>query len=87
MSIVIQLPEELERDLRSRLGDLDATAREAFAVELYRQHKLSHRQMSEILGLSRFETDAVLKRHEVYYGLTLQDVLQDAENSRRARER
>ena len=86
MSIIIQLPGELERDLRDRLGDLDAEAKEAFAVELYRQAKLTHSQLSQILGMSRFETDGVLKRHAVYVEMTLDDVLRDAETSRRARQ-
>lgn len=86
MSIIIQLPGELERDLRDRFGDLDAQAKEAFAVELYRQGKLTHSQLSRILELSRFETDGILKRHGVYSQMTLDDVLRDAETSRQARE-
>ncbi len=85
MAITIDLPSDIEEDLRSRLGDLDAQAKEAFAVELYRQRKLTHCQLSKLLGLSRFETDGVLKEHEVYYDLTLEDVLRDAETSHRAR--
>ncbi len=68
-------------------GDLETKAREALVVEAYRQRKLTHSQFSKLLGLSRFEADAVLKEHGVYYDLTLQQVLTDAEASRRARPR
>lgn len=87
MAITIDLPSDVEEDLRSRLGDLDAEAKEAFAVELYRQGKLTHCQLSKVLGLTRYETDGVLKKHQVYYDLTLEDVLRDAETSHRARSR
>ena len=85
MAITIDLPSDVEQNLRARLGDLDAEAKEAFAVELYRQRKLTHFQLSKLLGLTRFETDGVWKKHQVYYDLTLGDVLRDAETSRRAR--
>jgi hypothetical protein len=58
MAVTIQLPAEIERDL-------DQTAGEAMLVELYRQDQLTHHQLSQALGLDRFETEAVLKRHHV----------------------
>ena len=85
MAITIELPADIEEDLRNRLGDLDAEAKEALAVELYRQRKLTLRQLSKLLGLSRFETDGVLKKHEVYYDLTAEDVAREAEELRRLR--
>lgn len=87
MPITIDLPDDVEQDLRNRLGDLNAEAKEAFAIELYRQRKLSHYELSRVMGLSRSETDGVLKKHGVYYDLTLEDVLRDAETSHRARSR
>jgi len=86
MPIVIELPQDLERDLRSRMADLDVAAKEAFAVELYRQRKLNYHQLSRILGLSRLETEAVLKRHEVFYDLTAADVNREAEELRQLRQ-
>ena len=32
-------------------------------VELYRQGRISHGELAEGLGLSRYETDGVLRRH------------------------
>jgi predicted outer membrane protein len=65
MAIQITLPANLEERLRADLGDLAAAGKEAMLVELYRQAKITHHELSQALGLSRFETDAVLKRHDV----------------------
>ena len=64
-TVSFQLPENVERQLRRELGDLDAAAKEAALVELYRQGQLSHGKLAEGLGISRYQTDAVLKRHNV----------------------
>lgn len=85
MAISFTLPKNLEAGLRRQVTDLNHEAKEAFLVELYRQQKLSHAQLAEALGLSRYDTDGVLKRHEVYYELTVDDVLRDAAISRQAR--
>lgn len=65
MSISFSLPENVEQHLRERLGDLDQVAKEAALVELYRQEALTHHQLATALGLGRFETDGLLKRHGV----------------------
>jgi predicted HTH domain antitoxin len=65
MAITLQIPPDIEEHLRSRLVDLDQAAKEAMAVELYRQGKLTHYELSRLLDLSRYETDGVLKRHNV----------------------
>ena len=64
-SISFQLPDDVEQQLRRELGDVAAAAKEAPLVELYRQGRLSHGKLAECLGISRYETDAVLKRHNV----------------------
>jgi predicted HTH domain antitoxin len=65
MAVTIQIPADVEQRLRAEDPDLDATAREAMLVELYRQDKLSHHELSQAMGLDRFETDGLLKRHGV----------------------
>jgi predicted HTH domain antitoxin len=64
-TISFQLPDDVERQLRRKLGDLEAVAKEAALVEIYRQGQLSHGKLAESLGISRYETDALLKRHNV----------------------
>jgi len=65
MAVTVELPADVEQKLRAQSPDLDAEAKEAMLVELYRQDKLTHNELSQALGLDRFETDAVLKRHNV----------------------
>lgn len=78
MAIHFQIPPDLERNLRNRLGNLDETAKEAMAVELYRQHKLTHLELSQVLGFSRLETESVLKQHDVTEDLlTVEELRQD----------
>jgi predicted HTH domain antitoxin len=64
-TVSFQLPDNIEQQLRRELGNLDAAAKEAALVELYRQGQISHGKLAEGLGISRYETDAVLKRHNV----------------------
>ena len=73
MAVTIQLPTDIESDLRRELGDLDQAAKEAMLVELYRQDKLTHHQLSLALGLDRFETDTILKKHNVTEDLPSDD--------------
>lgn len=65
VTVSFQLPDQIEEQLRSEFGDLSAAAKEAALVELYRQGRFSHGQFAEALGISRYEADGVLKRHNV----------------------
>ena len=79
MAVTFQLPGDLEKRLRAQSPDLDAEAREISTLELFRRGKLSHFELSQVLGLDRFETDAYLKRHNVVEGaLTTQDLDEQA---------
>jgi hypothetical protein len=65
MAITFELPMLIEQQLRGEWADFDAVAKEAALVELYRQAKLTHFQLATSLGLDRFATDELLKRHQV----------------------
>jgi len=65
MSVTLEFPRDIEERLRQENPNLDSDATEAYAVELFRQGKLNHFQLSRVLEIDRFETDAVLKRHHV----------------------
>ena len=65
MAVTVQLPADVEQRLRAQSADLDSEAKEAMLVELYRQDKLSHHELSRALELDRFQTDAVLNKHHV----------------------
>ena len=78
MAVTFELPADVERRLREQSLDLDTEVREAAALELFRRGRLSHFELSQILGLDRFETDAYLIRHKVYEGsLTTEDLEAD----------
>jgi hypothetical protein len=84
MALTIELPADVEKRLGTENPDLDAELKEAMLVELYRQDKLSRYELSVALGLNRFETDAVLKKHRVMEDLPTPEELED--DLRRARE-
>jgi predicted HTH domain antitoxin len=85
MTITFELPEEIEEQARSNGADLDREAREAYLVELYRQDRITHHQLAEALGLSRLETDGILKRHKVSSGPTLEELRAEIGSLRDAR--
>lgn len=79
MAVTIQLPADVERRLRAELPDLDVEMKQAVVLDLFRRGKISHYELSKVLGLDRFETDAYLKRHGVVEGsVTMQDLDEQA---------
>ncbi len=70
MTISFEIPQDLAQALRTNGLDLNQEAKEAYLVELYRQEQITHHQLTEALGLSRYETDGVLKRHKVSPNVT-----------------
>src|SRR5271157_6436556 len=65
ISFDVNLPPDVEERLRAEAPGLSAAGREAFAVDLLRRGILTHHGLGQTLGLNRFETDALLKRHRV----------------------
>ncbi|HVS72008.1 MAG TPA: UPF0175 family protein [Phycisphaerae bacterium] len=72
LTLTLNLPPDLEARVRANIGDPQADAAEAYAVDLYRRGVLSHYELSQLLKLDRFETDGVLKRHDVMIEMTPQ---------------
>ena len=85
MNISFEIPGEIEQELSNNRADLNGEAREAFLVELYRQDRISHHQLAEALGLSRLETEGVLKLHKVSSGITAEEMRAQAAALRDAR--
>jgi hypothetical protein len=84
LTITLNLPPEIERKLRAETPNLDAEVSEAYALELFRRGKLSHYELSQALGLDRFETDVYLKQHKVFEGsLTMEDLEQERQTLER----
>ena len=74
MLIHFEIPLEIERELDASGLDLSREAREVYLIELYRQERITHRQLTEALGLSRQEADGVLKRHLVSPNVTTEEM-------------
>lgn len=59
---------------------MDRDANEPELLERFRQGSISHFELSQLLKLDRFETDAWLKKRNVYEGsLTMADLEQNRE--------
>jgi predicted HTH domain antitoxin len=85
VTIRIDLPADVEQKLRSETSNLAAEVKEAYALELFRRGRLSHYDLARVLGLGRYETDAYLKRHQVFEGsLTMEDLEGDFQTLRTA---
>jgi len=81
ISFDVNLPPDVEERLRAEAPDLSAAGREAFAVDLLRRGILTHHGLGQTLGLDRFETDALLKRHRVTeQSLSQEDVDADVQS-------
>jgi predicted HTH domain antitoxin len=79
MAVTLELPKEIEDELRRENPNLDSDLREACALALFRKGALNHYQLSRTLGLDRFETDALLQRNGVTeQGLTAADLEADS---------
>jgi predicted HTH domain antitoxin len=65
MELTLHIPDEVAQRLAADGGDLSRRALEALALEGYRDQTLSLYQVSEMLGLSRVETEDFLGRHHV----------------------
>ncbi len=84
LTVTIELPPEVEQQLAHDIAGLSADTREALAVQLFRRGKINHRQLSSVLGVDRFSTDAVLKRYNVEENaLSRADIDSDSETLRR----
>lgn len=82
MQLTIDIPDEFAPVLQAKWHDLGEAAREALAVAAIKQNVLSRAQARELLGISRYEMDGVLKRHEVFLDYSEEEVRRDMETAR-----
>jgi predicted HTH domain antitoxin len=88
MQLTVDLPNDFEAILRRTVeGDLNAYAREALAVQLYRDRKISHGQFQRLLGISSYEADTILKRHGGVDDLTAEELAAQVEVSAASRKK
>lgn len=65
MEVTLHIPDDVAKRLSASGGDVSRRALEALAIEGYREQTLTLYQISEMLGLSRVETEDFLGRHHV----------------------
>jgi predicted HTH domain antitoxin len=65
MEVTLRIPDEFARRLSADGGDVSRHVLEALVVEGYRTQKLTLFEVSEMLGLSRIETEDFLVRHHI----------------------
>jgi predicted HTH domain antitoxin len=85
MIISFEIPEDIEEHLRSAGADPNQTAKESLLVELYRQKQVTHHQISQALGLNRYEVDGLLKRYDVPLDLSIEEFRSEAASLRELR--
>ena len=79
MKITVELPDDV-----ANRPDPGRQALEALAIEGYRSSALTHYEASQLLQLSRFEFDALLKRCNVDdHAYDVEDLEQDLETLER----
>ncbi len=64
MEVTLRIPDEVAKRLGAG-GDVSRWALEALALQGYREQTVTLYQVSEMLGLSRVETEDFLGRHQV----------------------
>ena len=66
LTIEIPVPEPLLRSLGGNDAEVSRRAFEALVANQYRTGDLTHFEVSQLLGIDRFETDGFLKRHAAF---------------------
>ena len=65
MEVTLHIPDDVAQRLSAAGGDVSRLALEALALEGYRDQTLTLYQISEMLGLSRVETEDFLGQHHI----------------------
>ena len=79
MQITLEIPDELSS---ASFGDPSRIAMEALAAKAYEEGVLSEEQVRRMLGLeSCWDARAVLSKHGIWPGTTVEEILRDAETA------
>jgi hypothetical protein len=79
LKVEVLVPEPLLSSLGGENGDLPQRAFEALVAHQYRTGELSHAQVCDLMGLTRYETDGFLKRHAAFRPNELEEYADDAD--------
>jgi Xaa-Pro aminopeptidase len=75
MNVTVTLPDDIATRLAADGADLARQALEALAAEGYRAGRLTRPDLRQLLGFETgHEIDGFLKRHDIYDGITLEEL-------------
>lgn len=74
------MPELLLRSFGGKDSDVSRRAFEALVANQYRTGNLTHFEVSQLLGIDRFETDGFLKQHAAFRPSDSDEFKDDYEN-------
>lgn len=78
MNMIIEVPEDVARQLEATWGDLSQRVLEALAAEAYRSGVITEAEVQRMLHLrSRWAVDAFLKRAKAHLDYTEADLESD----------
>ncbi len=78
MTLTLTIPDDLSLELGAKFHNVGRAALEALAAEAYENDVLSLEQVRRMLDLpSRWEAQAVLTKHGVWPGTTVEDFRSD----------
>lgn len=83
MAISIELPPNVEAQLRSQLANVDEVARLGLAIEAFRAAKLSLGQFAELLGVSQYAAEGLLKERGISLDFTETELAAERDALRR----
>jgi len=75
MNLIVRIPDDLAERLGADVATLERRALEALVAEEYRAGRLHKPDLRRLLGFETgYEIDGFLKAHEVYDGITLEEL-------------
>lgn len=82
--MTLQIPDDLARRLAADPADLSRRALEAFALEEFRDRRITKPELRRMLGFETREAlDGFLKAHGIFIEYTLDDLEQERRDLRR----
>lgn len=80
MKVTIDIPDTVRQSLEKQFGgNLIQAAKEAMAIAWYQAEKLSIGQVAELLGISVYEAEGLMKAHNIDAPYSLDDYERDRE--------
>ena len=82
MNLTVEIPDSFARQMHLDGPEAQRRALVSLAVDGYRKHELSRGQVSELLALSFWETETLLKEHGCNIDLSVEEFERQSEQLR-----